>query len=101
MAKRRTRKQKQEAKHTFSISWEPSPQTDESEAKKSISEPDVKGQLLDSVKRTSQKIKKDESAKYTERDVNLASIKKDIARSLILAGFILTTELVLYLIWKA
>ncbi|KKR30604.1 hypothetical protein A2715_00260 [Candidatus Woesebacteria bacterium RIFCSPHIGHO2_01_FULL_39_32] len=97
MAKRRTRAQKESARHSFSISWSPN----NSKAKKSISEPDVKGQLLDSVKRTSQKIEKGESAKYSEKDVNLASIKKDIARSLILAGFILTTELVLYLIWKA
>lgn len=93
MAKRRTKKQKQEAKHTFSVKWEsgssiikfePSvnsqfKKTDSS----SISESDFKKSAVNSVQ-------------YQE----VKSIKKNIYKSLIISSLILVSEAVLYLIWK-
>ena len=93
MAKHRTRKQKELAKHTFTISWKP-------EAKKTDSEPSVKRQI-----ETNKKIKKGNDLRikhsdYSDQIVNLASIKKDITKSLILAVIILASEVVLYLLWR-
>lgn len=93
MAKRRTRKQRQEAKHPFSVHWEP-------EAKNGSSKPSVKGQFKNSgsgkkLSGTSSKL-----AKNTAELGSLASIKKDIIKSLILAGVILASEVVIYLTWR-
>ena len=93
MAKRRTRKQKKGARHQFTLSWEPA----KDEPKTNTSEANVKGQN-----------KKSEAKKKSVRNVknysyssakseNLGTIKKDIIKSLILAGIIVASEIVIYL----
>ena len=93
MTKRRTRKQKDLAKHTFTISWKP-------EAKKTDSEPSVKRQIQKYPKPEKLKSLRTQNSDYTGKISNLASIKKDVARSLILALIILASEVVLYLLWR-
>ncbi len=93
MTKRRTRKQKEKAKHTFTISWDGG-------YKERSADSSVKRQLARPSRQSPSKIAEDEKAKLLVKDVNLASTKKDIIKSLILAGFILASEVVLYLVWK-
>ena len=94
MAKRRTKKQKQGARHTFNISWVPG---EEIEAGK----PGVKGQFNIEPKKPNPSSHKRESALNLAKDASLASIKKDIVKSLILVSLILALEVVLYLAWYA
>lgn len=94
MTKRRTRKQKEKAKHQFSISWEPT-------YKSSNFKPSVKGQFK---KPSSLKVKgrlSSKNAKKLAKAGNLASIKRDIVKSLIITSFILALEIMLYLAWQA
>lgn len=88
MAKRRTKKQKEKAKHTFNLSWSPS-------------EPDVKGQFNFEPKRPRAGLRHKESALSLAKDGSLASIKKDILKSLVIVSLILALEVVLYLAWYA
>ncbi len=88
MAKRRTKKQKEKAKHVFSVSWVPS-------------EPGVKGQFNSELKKPGASSGKHESALSLAKDGSLASIKKDILKSLIIVSLILALEVVLYLAWYA
>lgn len=82
VAKRRTRKQKAQAKHKFTF------------------EPVVKGQFKSepgtafSLKLSSKKAKK--LANLTD----LASLKRDIVKSLILASLVLSLEVMIYLAWN-
>lgn len=92
MAKRRTRKDKERAQHTFHYNWSP-------EAKKSQFTHNVKGQLKNEAKVTSRETSSSESADLLAQDTGLASIKHNIIRSLFLAGLILGIELVIYLAW--
>jgi hypothetical protein len=92
MAKRRTRKDKERAHHSFLYSWQPEPG-------KAQSRHDVKGQFVSSLEDTSSKAKHAKSANKLAKDDSLASIKHDIVKSLILASFILGAELVVYLAW--
>jgi len=92
MAKRRTRKDKEKAHHSFSYSWQPEPE-------KAPSRHNVKGQFVSSLKDTSSKADRAKSANKLAKDDSLASIKRDIVKSLILASFILGAELVVYLAW--
>jgi hypothetical protein len=95
MAKKRTRKQKIQAKHPFLISWE--------EGKKERS----KASLKAGVKRQSQKTighksaskRHEKSTHYSAEFDGLASVKKDIIKSLSIASLIVGIEIVLYLIW--
>ena len=91
MSKRRTRKQKQEAKHTFTISWEPG-------NKEIGADSSVKRQFRKGSKAPKSQDSQNKLSENTVKDMDLASIKKDIAKSLILASFILASEIVLYLI---
>lgn len=88
MAKRRTKRQKQKARHAFSLSWSPS-------------EPDVKGQFNFEPNKPRTNSRKHESALSLAKDGSLASIKKDIIKSLIIVSLILALEVVLYLAWYA
>ncbi|OGM57798.1 hypothetical protein A3E46_01820 [Candidatus Woesebacteria bacterium RIFCSPHIGHO2_12_FULL_46_16] len=92
MAKRRTRKQKEEARHSFALSWSP-------EAKKDHSELDVKGHLKNEAGRSLGQASTTKSADLLAKETSLASIKRDILKSIFLASLILGTELVLYLAW--
>jgi len=92
MAKRRTRKQKEEARHSLAISWSP-------EAKKGRSEPDVKGHLKNEARTPLEQASITKSADLLAKEGSLASIRRDILKSIILASLILGAELVLYLAW--
>lgn len=96
MSKRRTRKQKEKAKHAFQVSWEPS----SSMPKRVKSEASVKRQLPKSSTKPGSKKKIYKFTKNTEQNTDLASIKKDISKSLIFTAIILASEIMLYLIWS-
>lgn len=94
MAKRRTRKDKESAKHNFTISWKP-------EIEKVLFEPNVNRQTKNIKNHPHPKSVIRNNAESTEKGKNLASIKKDIFKSLTLALLILTSELMLYLFLKS
>lgn len=93
MGKRRTRKQKLEAKHQFNLSWTPEPQTTPPEA-------NVKGQIVLSPKPRLARSKEAKKAVPMAKDASIEPYKKDTVKSLVLASIILAAELVLYLVWK-
>lgn len=93
MAKRRTRKQKQEAKHDFTIRWEPGSSTLKSEAS-------VKRQFPNNLKSGSAEAVTFKKANNSVQELDLPGIKKNIRMSLIYTGLILTAEIVLYFIWN-
>ncbi|MBU0569440.1 hypothetical protein KKB40_01515 [Patescibacteria group bacterium] len=100
MSKRRTKKQKAQAKHQFKISWKPSEKTDEFEPEKEVFKAGVKGQFPDTKTQDEQKATKKELAKISAENKNLGTIKHDLLRSLLLASFIFSLEVVLYLFWQ-
>jgi len=87
---RRTKKQKQDAKRNFTITWEPS--TNRHDAKKS-----VKGQIKNQPQ--SKKLKKSKSnyTRKSAKDDPQAQIKSDIIKSIIIASLILGVEVMIYL----
>ena len=92
MAKRRTRKQKIGAKHTF--------KTKKPEVKTDASQPPVKRQFSLKAK-VIPSLKPDlKKAKGTAKDPGLSTIRHDIVRSLILASLVLSLEIMIYLIWS-
>ena len=93
MSKRRTRKQKETAKHSFKVSWAPKP-------KKTVSEPDVKRQFQTHLKAKSPDKSKKEKSRFSVKDDNLASIRHDIIKSLGSAAIIVGLEVVIYLYWQ-
>ena len=97
MSKRRTRKQKEEAKHSYTYSWNPNP----SEAKNRQGEASVKGQMKVGSDAQGGEPNANENAKNMGYIQDLASNKKGIYRSLLMAGVILASELVIYLVWNA
>ncbi len=100
MAKRRTRKDKEKAKHQFTISWKPSQSKIKSEAKNKAFEPNVKRQFKYTDKKPGYSDNKLKETYLSEKSYDLASIKKDMLRSLILATIILASEIVLYFVWN-
>lgn len=86
MAKRRTRNQKQEAAHSFSISWDP--------------DNTVKGQKQERTgsKRPQKSFTK--NASITATTLELGSIKKEILKSIFIAAFIVSLEVVIYFFGK-
>ena len=93
MSKRRTKKDKEKARHSFAVNWDSGSGTLKFE-------PDVNRQLNPSTKTKEPLSLKINNPKFSAQTLNLASIRKDITKSLILAGLILASELVIYLIWK-
>lgn len=89
--KRRTKKQKTNAKHDFG-SWQNLVQ------KESHLQP-VKGQKKPSVISASRKQSDHEKADSLVNNTHLGQIKKDVLKSLVLFSLILGTEVVLYFIW--
>ncbi|OGM26656.1 hypothetical protein A3D00_01020 [Candidatus Woesebacteria bacterium RIFCSPHIGHO2_02_FULL_38_9] len=83
MAKRRTRREKEEAKHKFLVHWE-------GEGVKrqipSTNEPEKVNKIVE------------ENTNFSDNITSVRSIKNDIARSLILDLFILALEIVIYLV---
>jgi hypothetical protein len=96
MAKRRTRKQKKTPKHHFTIYLS----STSPEAKNAQFEPVVKRQSGKGQKRKRSKTVKKEMAEFTAKPDHLASVKRDIGRSLLLASLILALEIVIYLGWS-
>jgi hypothetical protein len=93
MAKHRTLKQKREAKHSFTLKWNPS-------STKLEFEPNVNRQIPEESNSFFNEAKTYKTTQISAKSLNLENIKKNILKSLILAGLILTSELVLYLIRK-
>jgi len=101
VTKRRTRKDKEKAKHQFTISWKPTSSKIESEAKKITFEPNVKRQFNNENKNSNRSDVNLKGTYLSEKSYDLASIKKDMLRSLILATIIFASEIVLYFVWNA
>ena len=97
MAKRRTRKQKESAKHAFTMSWEPKKKESPTKAKSNLSEPAVKRQIKKIQGLASLKPKIGKNANSMVKDGYLSEIKRDIVKSLSLALVIVGLELVIYL----
>ena len=100
MTKRRTRKQKESVKHTFTVSWKPNVKVAPTEAKPSLSEPAVKRQFKKGESLASAKPEHNKNANSMVKDGYLIEIKRDIAKSLSLAALIVGLELVIYLALK-
>lgn len=80
MAKRRTRKQKENARHTF---------TDV---------PVVKGQITSQPEPNLKAHQAQRKADILAQETSFVSIKRDVVKSLLLASFILSVEIVVYLL---
>lgn len=93
--KRRTKKDKINPKHSISISWDP----DAVEAKKPSSEANVKRQLPNEKSRIQSSNRTLKLAKDTEKNDSLASVKKDLIKSLVFASLLIASEVVIYLFW--
>lgn len=103
MAKKRTRKQKETAKHRFSLA----PNTGagfklskERLGKLASTDGYVKGQFKKGSKTLKSRKAKGEKAKDTAKPSESASIKRDIARSVFLASLILSLEVVIYFVLR-
>jgi len=93
MAKRRTKKQKLAAKHSFQISWEGTQKKSEFQAR-------VKGQKKNTASDSSKDSRNVKNPINLEKDANSKLIKQNLTRSLIISGLILGIEMVIYLAWK-
>ena len=91
MGKRRTRREKEAAKHQFLLSWKP-------EAKSDISEPVVKRETESNLKAQISNVKTLNKVDISVKTENIALQKRDTVKSLILASLILGAELVIYFI---
>ncbi len=94
MAKKRTRKQKEKAKHSFI-------KTHEVTTKKGSFEPAVKGQFKISKKARHKQPHASNKAMESAKDSNIVEVKKELVRSLLLASLILGIEVMIYLAWQA
>jgi len=94
MAKKRTRKQKETAKHQFLFSRP-------NEAKTKSESRAVKGQFNSRHKAEKRKSGKAKNADLLDKEAYLASAKRDVVKSILLASLILGLELVIYLAWRA
>ncbi|MBI3397278.1 hypothetical protein HY045_02265 [Candidatus Woesebacteria bacterium] len=88
MAKRRTKKQKENAHHNFQISWSPVQ-----------AGPSVKSQIKNTKSEEHNINVKMKNAEYSDLGLNFEPIRKDIYKSLFIAGLIVAIELVLYSQW--
>ena len=100
MAKRRTKKQKRQAKHQFLLKWEPEKPIAKAKARKTVSVPAVKGQIKNQADLNIKAKAKLKIADFQANNGGLASIKRDLVKSLIIASLVLALEVVLYLAWK-
>jgi hypothetical protein len=100
MAKRRTRKQKIQAKHQFTINWVPSSTTSKKSSKSTNYKAGVKRQTAKTKIQEKPKFVKKKMAKSMAKVDSLASIRHNLVKSLSLATIILGLELMIYLFWK-
>ena len=89
MAKRRTKRQKQTAKHQFTLSKQRL-------EKLASTEGNVKGQFDSEAKTYKSKSSKIKNAKDTAKPTYLTVIRRDSAKSLLIASLILGLEVVIY-----
>lgn len=99
MAKRRTKKQKIKAKRQFTVSWEPTSDSKKPRHKTGLSKAIVKGQFKNQTKANLRTGSKQKYALFSGKASYLASIKKDLLKSVMLASLILALEVVIYLAW--
>lgn len=92
MAKRRTKKDKLSARHQFALKWEPSLINNDLAS-------GVKRQLKKQISASNAKTQRSKSANILAQEGSVKTIRLDIIKSLILASFILSLELVVYLVW--
>lgn len=100
MAKRRTKKQKSQAKNQYLLNWYPSSKEFKIEPKKSKSVPVVKGQFNNQIMSKAKKARVVKNTESKAKDASLALIRLDIIKSLVLASLILGVEVMLYLAWS-
>jgi len=93
MGKRRTRKQKQQARHQLNISWTPQPQKGSAKA-------DVKSQIEINPTVRLARGQRAKKATLLAKEGSFEAYGRDTVKSLVLASLILAAELVLYLAWK-
>jgi hypothetical protein len=93
VGKRRTRKQKQLAKHQFSVSWSPRPE-------RSLPEANVKSQIKIEPEASLSRGQTAKKAKLLAKEASFEAYGRDTLKSLFLASLILAAELVLYLAWN-
>lgn len=93
MSKKRTRKEKLKAKHTFTVAWTP----ESSQASPRLV---VNRQTQTTSTGIKTKSVTSNNAYLLDKDSDLTSIKKGIFKSLILTSLILATEVVLYFLWS-
>lgn len=93
MAKKRTKKQKQKAKHIFLKKPTKS-------LEKRFPKADVKGQKKTANLASKEKTKSSVLPSNSEKKTVSASIRHDLIKSLIVSGLIITAEVMLYLAWK-
>ena len=86
MSKKRTRKDKSNARHQFALSWS----AEAGVKRQNTIAPEAKSHNTEAVKK----------AHLLAKDAGLTEVKKNLTRSLILVSFILCLELVIYLAWK-
>ena len=90
MAIHRTRKNKENPNFKFLVSWQPKPPSEARVNREQVSDKFIAGTKPGELKRA-------ESLAQGDTSVN---VKKNIVRSLILIGLILSLELVVYLAWS-
>ena len=93
MGKRRTKKDKQFAKHSFSVQWE-------SGTSKLKFEPSVNSQFKKPTNSPVTEPKSGKTTVNTDQYQQLGSIKKNIYTTLTISSLILASEVVLYLVWR-
>ncbi|RLC31405.1 hypothetical protein DRH13_03085 [Candidatus Woesebacteria bacterium] len=94
MAKKRTRKQKEKAKHSFIKTYKIS-------LKKDSFEPIVKGQFKTNKKARHEQSGTPKKAIESAKDSSIVEVKKELLKSLLLASLILGIEVMIYLAWQA
>jgi len=93
MSKKRTKKDKSSARHPFLISWK---EGTNQASPRSV----VKRQTINSNASVEKRNAIKNNAHLLDNNTDLTSIKKGMAKSLILTGLILAVEVVLYFWWS-
>jgi hypothetical protein len=92
MSKKRTRRNKINAKHQFSLTWSPEPKKDQNKLP-------VKGYSKNAKLIPISSKPQPKNAEITEKEPGSGSTKNKISKSLIVVSFILALEVVIYLVW--
>lgn len=93
MSKKRSLKQKKHTRHPFLVNWQVEP-------KKRLELKAVKGQKKAEVKPASASSLDANNAELLDKDTNIASITKQVIKSLVIVSLILGLEMVIYLVWR-